>query len=147
MKLNPARLLVPLLMFCCSGCGIFDPRPTYKAADELAVVPPDFLFTRYEPLNRWLDTAVRVQIFDVPLSRVIHEPCLRGVNYRLVQAPVENPMIFIDKLALTRRQLLWSLAQDHQLHLTPVFDTPEGPAYIEIRSRAARNDARARGDR
>ena len=147
MKLNPARLLVPLLMFCCSGCGIFDPRPAYKAADELAVVPPDFLFTRYEPLNRWLDTAVRVQIFDVPLSQVVNEPCLRGVNYRLIQAPVEDPMIFIDKLALTRRQLLWSLAQDHQLHLTPVFDTPGGPAYIEIRSRAARNDARARGDR
>ena len=141
------RLLVPVLAFTCAGCTIFDPKPLHKAADKMAVVPADFLITRYEPMNRWLDTAVRVQIFDVPLSRVIYEPCLRGINVRVVQAPVENPNIFIDKLALTRRQLLWSLAQDHQLHMTPVFDPNGGPAYIEIRSREARNDARARGDR
>ncbi|MDB6069270.1 MAG: hypothetical protein JWL81_441 [Verrucomicrobiales bacterium] len=147
MKFHPARLLVPLLLLSCSSCALFDPRPTNQAADKLAVVPPEFLLTRYAPLNRWLDTAVRVQIFDVPLSQVIQEPCLQGVNYRIVQPPMDDPIIFIDKLALTRRQLLWSLAQDHQLHMTPVFAEPNRPAYIEIRSRAARNDAKARGDR
>jgi hypothetical protein len=147
MKFHPARLLVTLLVLCCSSCGLFQPKPKYKAADKMSVVPPDFLYSRYEPLNRWLDTKVRVQIFDVPLSQVIHEPALRGINYRVVQRPVENPLIFIDKIAMTRRQLLWSLAQDHQLHLTPVFDVDGGPAVIEIRSRSARNDAKARGDR
>ena len=94
-------------------------------------------------------------------SRVFQEPALRGINYRLVASGLQggkgtpdgegfagaDPLIFIDKLAMTRRQLLWSLSQDHQLHMTPVFDTSDGPASIEIRSRAARNDARARGDR
>ena len=144
---SPLRLLVPILALTCTSCTLFDPKPPGKAADKMAVVPPEFLFTRYEPMNRWLDTAVRVQIFDVPLNRVIYEPCLRGINVRVVTAPLENPIIFIDKLALTRRQLLWSLAQDHQLHMTPVFDPNAGPAWIEIRSREARNDARARGDR
>lgn len=112
----------------------------------MAVVPPEFLFSRYEPMNRWLDTPVRVQIFDVPLHEVMYQPCLRGVNYRLVQTGVDNPLLFIDKVAMTRRQLLWSLAQDHQIHLTLIFDPNGGPAYIEIRSRTARNDAKARGD-
>lgn len=141
------RLLLPVLALSCAGCTLFDPQPPNQAADKLAVVPGDFLFTRYEPLNRWLDTAVRVQIYDVPLSKVIYEPCLRGINVRVIQAPVTDPILFIDKIALTRRQLLWSLAQDYQLHLTPVFDSAGGPAAIEIRSREARNDARARGDR
>lgn len=113
----------------------------------MAVVPPEFLFTRYEPLNRWLDTPVRVQIYDVPLSQIGNHPALRGINYRVVQPAVEDPLIFIDKIAMTRRQLLWSLAQDHQWHMTPVFDTPGVPASIEIRSRAANNEAKARGAR
>jgi hypothetical protein len=141
------RLLVPLLALTCASCGIFDPKPSGQAADKMAVIPQDFLFTRYEPLNRWLDTPVRVQIFDVPLREVVNQPCLRGINYRVIEGSDKNPIIFIDKLALTRRQLLWSLAQDHQLHLTPVFDVTGGPACIEIRSREATNDARARGDR
>ncbi len=147
MILPPLRLLVPILGLSLSACTIFDPKPPGQAADKQAVVPADFLFSRYEPLNRWLDTAVRVQIFDVPLTEVLQQPCLQGINVRIVQRPVENPKIFIDKLALTRRQLLWTLAQDHQLHLTPVFDPAGGPAWIEVRSREARNDARARGDR
>lgn len=147
MKFPPARLLLLLPLLSCPGCGIFDPKPLNQAADKEAVVPPEFLFTQYGPLNNWLDTAVRVQIFDVPLSKVIFEPCLRGINYRVVMRSKEDPIIFIDKLAMTHRQLLWSLAQDHQLHLSPVFDTPEGPASIEIRSRVASNEARARGDR
>ena len=146
MIYHPLRLLISLLALSLSSCGIFDPKPTGMAADKNAVVPSDFLFSRYEPLNTWLDTPVRVQIYDVPLAEVINEPCLRGINVRVIQRPAVNPLIFIDKLALTRRQLLWTLAQDHQLHLTPVFDPNGGPAWIEIRSREARNDARARGD-
>jgi len=145
--LHPARLLAPLLFFSLASCGLLDPKPKNQAADKLAVVPAEFLFSRYGPLNQWLDSMERVQIFDVPLKQVFNEPVLRGINYKVIQAPVENPTIFIDKIAMTRRQLLWSLAQDHQLHLTPVFSADGGPACIEIRSRAARNDAKARGVR
>lgn len=146
--MSPVRFLLPALcLFGFSSCGIFNPKPTYKAADKMAVVPADFLYTKYGPLNRWLDTAVRVQIFDVPLNQVLSHPTLRGINYRVIESSPDNPIIFIDKIAMTRRQLLWSLAQDHQLHLTPVVDSPDGPAFIEIRSRVASNEAKARGNR
>lgn len=145
MKFFPVRAAALLLALTCSSCGLFDPKPKYKAVDAKAVVPQDFLFTRYEPLNRWLDTAVRVQIFDVPLTEVIKEPCLQGLNYRIINPPVTNPTIFIDKVGLTRRQLLWSIGQDYQLHMTPVFGPDGHMAYIEIRSREARNDEKSRG--
>ncbi len=147
MKFSSVHLLATLALLGLPGCGMFDPHPNYHAADRMAVVPPEFLHSRYGPLNAWLDTPVRVQIYDVPLSKITQEPCLRGINYRVKQVPSENPNIFIDKLALTRRQLLWSLSQDYQLHMSLAFDSAQGPACIEIRSRAARNDARARGDR
>jgi hypothetical protein len=147
MKFSPVHLLAALALLGLPACGIFDPHPQYHAADPMAVVPPEFLLSRYAPLNRWLDTPVRVQMYDVPLSQVTQQPCLRGINYSVKQVPSENPNVFIDKLALTRRQLLWSLSQDYQLHMSISFDATQGPACIEIRSRAARNDARARGDR
>ena len=146
MKFSPVYFLAPIIFLSFSSCSLLGSRPRNQAADKLAVVPPEFLFSHYEPLNQWLDTKVRVQIFDVPLNRVFNHPCLKGINYRTVQPSNENPTIFIDKIALTRRQLLWSLAQNNQLHMTPVFDTNGGEACIEIRSRASRNEARARGD-
>ena len=146
MKLSPAHFLVPVILFAFSSCALLDSKPRNQAADTMAVVPDEFLFTRYEPLNQWLDTKVRVQIFDVPLHEVFNQPCLKGLNYRIVQESKENPIIFVDKIALTRRQLLWSLAQNNQLHMSPVFGPDGKTASIEIRSRAVRNEARARGD-
>lgn len=144
MKFFPVCAAVLIPAFACPSCGVFDPKPKYKLVDPKAVVPQDFLFTRYGPLNDWLDTAVRVQIFDVPLTQVFNEPALRGLNYVFVIPPVTNPTIFIDKLGLTRRQLLWAIAQDYQLHLTPVFGADGRTATIEIRSREAKNDEKDR---
>lgn len=144
MKFFPVRTAALLLAVLCPSCDVFGPKPKYKAVDPNAVVPPDFLFTRYAPLNSWLDTAVRVQIFDVPLTEVIHEPPLRGLNYQFINPPVTNPTIFIDKVGMTRRQLLWALSQDYQLHMTPVFGPDGKSAVLELRSREATNAAKDR---
>ena len=129
-----------LALFGLTGCNtmdkIFEPQPGGNAADPNAVLPQEFLFTRYAPLNQWLDTPVRVQIMDVPLMDVFNNPALRGLQYVVIKAPPENPMITIDKLALTRRQLLWSISHDHQLHMTPVFERKGPVSQIEIRSRS-----------
>jgi hypothetical protein len=124
-----------------SSCGsymdkMFDPQPPNRAEDPVAVVPPDFLLTRYAPLNQWLDQAVRVQIIDVPLMSVFNHPALRGLQYHVVKAPPANPLITIDKLALTRRQLLWVIAHDYQLHMTPIFGPSGEVLHIDIRSRS-----------
>jgi len=127
------------LLLCLPACSVVDdinPRPKGHAADPAAVVPGEFLFTRYQPLNTWLDTAVRVQIMDVPLSEVFNHSALRGLEYVIVKAPPANPLITIDKLALTRRQLLWVLSHDYQLHMTPSFGSRGEVRFIEIRSRS-----------
>jgi hypothetical protein len=102
----------------------------------MAVVPQDFLFTRYAPLNQWLDEAVRVQILDVPLMKVFDHPTLRGLHYHFVSLPPDNPLINIDKIAMTRRQLLWAIGHDHQLHMTPHYGSRGEVTHIDIRSRS-----------
>src|SRR5688572_4319933 len=127
-----AAAALSLFLPACSVVDRINPKPKGRAADPMAVVPGEFLFTRYQPLNTWLDEAVRVQIMDVPLTDVFRHPALRGLEYVIVKPPSTNPLITIDKLALTRRQLLWVLAQDYQLHMTPAFGPRGDVRYIEI---------------
>ncbi len=135
------RSLAVTVALASASCNLFEPKPPMKITDAAAVVPPDFLFSRYAPLNAWLDTSVRVQIFDVPLMDTFQTPALRGLNYRIISRPEHNPLITIDKPGLTRRQLLWALSQDHALHLSAIFTPDGGPAWIEIRSRQATGES------
>ena len=135
--LSAAILTLALPMTSCEVYDrVFEPQPGGHAEDAKAVVPREFLFTRYAPLNAWLDEAVRVQIMDVPLMEVFNHRSLRGLNYVFVIKPQQNPLVTMDKLALTRRQLLWALSHDHQLHMTPAFGTHGEVTCIEIRSRS-----------
>jgi hypothetical protein len=109
------------------------PKPDLKPHDEIGVVPQDFLFTQHAPLNRWLDTPVYVQMIDVPLTRVFDHAALRGLHHRWTVSPRFNPRITVYRVAITRRQLLWSIAQDYKLTLLPVT-VPGGYSYIEVRA-------------
>src|SRR5687768_12355153 len=97
------------LQLTSEALNLTDPKPKNRAADAWAVVPQEFLFSRYQPLNSWLDQAVRVQIMDVPLMNVFDHQTLRGLRYVWVKVPPSNPLVTIDKLAMTRRQLLWAM--------------------------------------
>ena len=98
------------------------------------MLPQEFLYSKYHPLNAWLDTPVHVQILDVPLFSVLNEPCLRGLNYQVMKRPVHNPRITMNHIAMTRRQLLWSLCQDYQLSMVLVFGENGQPGHIDIRA-------------
>ncbi|MGI8601693.1 MAG: hypothetical protein ACR2OZ_01705 [Verrucomicrobiales bacterium] len=116
------------------SCNLFFPKPDRKPYDRIGVVPQDFLFNRHHPLNDWLDTPVYVQMIDVPLTETLNHPALRPLNYRWLVLPLENPRVTIYRVAITRRQLLWSLAQDYKLSMLPIM-RPGGYSYVEIRAR------------
>lgn len=107
----------------------------FKPYDARAVIPQDFLYSKYQPLNDWLDTPVQIQIMEKRLLDVLNEPALRGLAIRVVRAPRLNPVITMKHLAMTRRQLLWTLAQDYQLDMTLIFLEYDQGGYIEVRAR------------
>jgi hypothetical protein len=118
------------------SCGLLLPKPDYKPHDKLAVVPQDFLFTTHAPFNTWLDTPVRMQVTEMPLIEVFDHPALRRLRIVWTRRPKENPPVTIHRIAITRRQILWSLSQDHQLTMLPVT-LPDGQSYVEIIARGS----------
>jgi hypothetical protein len=118
-----------------TSCGLMLPKPDYKPHDKLAVVPQDFLFTTHAPFNSWLDTPVRLQITEMPLTEVFEHPALRRLNVVWTRRPKDNPKITIHRIAITRRQILWSLSQDHQLTMLPVTVPGGRDSYVEIIAR------------
>jgi hypothetical protein len=136
MNIRPLSLFSALaLALGLPSCEMFKMAGPFKPYTTKAVLPQDFLFSHYEPLNEWLDVPVHVQILDVPLLDIFKHPTLAGLNYKLVKAPKENPRITMTHLAMTRRQLLYSLSQEHQLTMTPIFANDGSMSYIDIRSR------------
>ena len=134
MMLLRSLALLALVSLTNVSCDMFTMKGPFKPYDKQSVLPQDFLYTKYAPLNAWLDTPIRVQILDVPLPEVFALPCLRGLDYRIVSLPKLKHTITMNHMAMTRRQLLWALAQDHQLRMTPVFGENGRASHIDIRN-------------
>jgi len=132
------RLLLILLtssFFVLTGCNLFGPKPSYNMTQPNAVIPQAFLYTTYSPLNRWLDTPKRIIIHDVPLRKVFSISELSPMNYKLVNLKNGDTPVTMKTLGITRRQLLWTIAHEYGLDMTPIYTKPGEPAYIEIRGK------------
>lgn len=132
-----SRVVVFSSLAALASCTFWDVRPDFKPHDKMAVIPQEFLFTTHEPFNEWLDTPVHLQITDMPLTEVFEHPALRDLRVVWVDRPAENAPITIHRLAITRRQLLWALGQDHELTML-AQTVPGGRSFVEIRSRRPR---------
>lgn len=137
MILYFSRVLAVASLAGLSSCQVWmfgDVKPDYKPHDKMAVVPQEFLYTGHRPLNDWLDTPVQIQITEMPLTEVFEHPALRDLRVVWMNQPKDNPPITIHRLAITRRQLLWALGQDHQLTML-ARTVPGGRSYVEVRAR------------
>lgn len=132
-----AILLLPTLALalCLGACGIFVEKPTPSLVEPRAAVPRDFLFSWHEPYNEWMDAPVRVYYNKVPLDQVLANPPFTRFKYHVVEKPETMPIVTIDSLGISRRQLLWSMAHDYNLHMS-LKTLPDGhPSEVLIRYR------------
>lgn len=114
---------------------MFRMKGPFKPYYAQSVIPAEFLYSKYGPVNHWLDTPVHVQIMDTHLMDVFEHPTLRGLRFKIVKSPKMNPVITMNHIAMTRRQLLWSISQDYQLTMTAVFGENGSPSYVDIRAK------------
>lgn len=122
---------IPLL----SGCRMLDSMPDFSISRPDAIVPQKFLHNTNDQLNEWLDQTCVVRIDEVPLSKVFAEPVFAPMNYRLTDLPADDPEISIDSIGMSRRQLLWAIAHEYTLDMTPVAGYGNNPSYIDISGR------------
>lgn len=95
--------------------------------------PPNFLRTADNSTDRWLDTAVDVDVAEV---RIIHLPltdAFAGMKIAIARAdaPVESLKVALHAHQVTRRQALWLLAEKYGLNVS-VEHVRGQPPYIGI---------------
>jgi hypothetical protein len=136
MRKLPTSILASLLALpLFTSCEMYTHKGPFPAYSKQTLIPQRFLYSDYEPLNNWLDTPIRVLIQEVPLDKVFDHPALRGVNFKIERSHPKPTIIDIDSIALTRRQLLWTLCYDNELSMVPIFHETGGPSYIQVKSR------------
>ena len=125
-------ILIPIALISCS---IFNPKPKPGLVEPKAAVPADFLFSWHAPYNKWMDSLVRVYYNEIPLEEIFKNAPLTGLSYNFINKPKESPLVSIDSIGITRRQLLWSIAHDNNLSMS-LKSLPNGhPSEIIIRDR------------
>lgn len=118
-----------------SNCSVFEQKPKPGLVEANAAVPVDFLFSWHKPYNKWMDTPIRVYYNEVSLEEIFKNDPLTGLSYKFVKEPDAMPLVSIDSIGITRRQLLWAIAHDNNLHMS-LRSLPNGqPSQILIRYR------------
>jgi hypothetical protein len=122
MKISSMRFVAPLFLvaLAVSCATMIHPRP-------------DFLSSTDESWNRWLDTAVDMDLAEV---RIIHLPltdAFSGLRIAITRAdaPVESLRVTLHASQITRRQALWLLSQKYGLSMI-VQQLPGQPPYVGI---------------
>mgnify|MGYP004117864445 FL=1 len=129
------RIILVALLTCLGSCGIFQEKPNPGLVAPNATVPQDFLFSWNKPYNAWMDSPVRVYYNAVPLDQIFNNSPFIRLSYTFAEKPAEMPLVSIDTLGLTRRQLLWSIAHDNNLQMI-LRTLPNGhPSEVIIRDR------------
>jgi len=125
-------ILIPIALISCS---IFNPKPKPGLVEPKAAVPADFLFSWHAPYNKWMNEPVRVYYNEVPLEEIFKNAPLLGLSYNFIKKPNKTPLVSIDSIGITRRQLLWAIAHDNNLSMS-LKSLPNGhPSEIIIRDR------------
>jgi hypothetical protein len=141
-----ACLLLPALFLPLAGCDIFVEKPTPSLVEPHAAVPRVFLFSWHKPYNDWMDTPVRVFYNKVPLDQIFNHSPFDRLSYQFIEKPAEMPLVSIDSLGITRRQLLWAIAHDNNLQMS-LKTLPNGhPSEVIIRDRGDADSYRGRID-
>ena len=131
-------ILLATCTFLCS-CGLFQEKPNPGLVEPNAAVPEDFLFSWHKPYNEWMNSPIRVYYNKVPLEEIFENAPFIRLVYHFNEKPEEMPLVSMDSLGITRRQLLWSIAHDNNLQMI-LKTLPNGhPSEVIIRDRGNNN--------
>ena len=91
-----------------------------------------------------MDSPVRVYYNEIPLEEIFKNAPLTGLSYNFINKPKESPLVSIDSIGITRRQLLWAIAHDNNLSMS-LKSLPNGhPSEIIIRDRGDETEMRGK---
>ena len=118
-----------------SSCNLFLEKPKNTLVLPKVVVPHDFLFSWDKEYNEWMDTPNQIHYHNVPITEVFQSAPFTKLEYELYDLPDEPILVTFDSLGITRRQLLWALANDYNLKMNLRSLSDGKPETITVRWR------------
>jgi hypothetical protein len=120
----PGSFLLPLMVVLLVGCAT-----TGRA-------PENFLQSKDASWNRWLDTAVDVDLTDVRIAHLPLTDAFLGMSIVIARsdASVRWLPVTLHARHITRRQALWLISKRYGLKMR-VESVPGQPPYVGIARR------------
>ncbi len=140
MKLS---LTIPALAIACAiiaGCANGNKTPA-EAPDgaEVGNSQPlqgtnsgNFLYTGYEPLEKWMDERFKVRYENMPLKMVFDQQPISDIRYKYVSLPENTPVFQLISPSISRREILREIANYFNLEMQ--VDMVDGkPSTVVVR--------------
>ena len=126
------------LVGCESDSGYEIPARTSTApsvvANEPAAssVPLDFLTTDFAPLNRWMNEPFEVEYRNMTPELVFDQDPIADIKYDTRNLPADAPLFELKTPSMTRREILYRIAEFWNLEMSIEALAGEKPSYVLV---------------
>lgn len=100
--------------------------------EQPSTVPENaFLYTGYEPLERWMEERFKVRYENMPLDMLFDQQPISDIRYQHVNLPEETPVFELVSPSISRREILREIARFYNLGMT-VQMVDGKPGYVQV---------------
>tara|TARA_R110002096_G_scaffold403766_3_gene601343 strand:+ start:48639 stop:49157 length:519 start_codon:yes stop_codon:yes gene_type:complete len=119
MKFFSKLLLLAVSILAISSCANgpkVSPPPGgspvgENPTDGPGVTPGSFLYTGYEPLEKWMDERFKVRYENMPLKMVFDQQPISDIRYDFVNLPENTPVFQLISPSISRREILGEISR------------------------------------
>ncbi|MCB1233143.1 MAG: hypothetical protein KDN19_23065 [Verrucomicrobiae bacterium] len=108
-----------------------DPTTGAAVAEELRI-PPNFLSTTDPALQKWLTEPFEVEYRNMTPTLIFDQPPIADIRYETRNLPEEAPLYHLKSSSMSRREILWDIAEFWHLDMEFSFDERGNPAYVLV---------------
>ncbi len=126
MKPLSHLLACGLAILLISGCA-HPPQPPppgsganngqSSAAGSPTVSRNSFLYTGYQPLEKWMDERFKVRYENMPLKLVFDQQPISDIVYELVNLPENTSLFYLVRPSISRREILQEISRFFDLEM------------------------------
>lgn len=132
-------LLLTIVVFAAS-CRIGRPLPPPEPAktggpEPVATVGTNaFLYTGYEPLERWMEERFKVRYENMPLDMVFDQQPISDIRYQYINLPADAPVFQLISPSISRREILQEVSRFYNVDMH-VHMVDGKPSYVVVQGR------------
>ncbi len=104
---------------------------TNPVAEARLLLPPGFLRTDYEPLERWMDERFDVEYRNLTPELVFDQVPIAQIKYDVRGLSADLPLFHLKDSSLSRREILYKIAEFWDLDMR-IENGPDGTPSVVV---------------